>query len=227
MALIINDYATPSAQQWRIAIDGMRNSWESWEKGDSYISLCGDWVFGAKDKQLLKQLLKAGPDHAKAARQFFLIATVTAPDYWWRQLDQYRVGVDKNRPNEILSIGPDDLSTNSTSQMHTLGRHAITEEHVDLSDVPDDVREQYLNLLNGQRERWLEAGKRKGPNATEWRGLLQLMPAGWIYRRTVATNYQAARAMYHARKNHREGEWRDFCKWLETIEHSWIITEEF
>jgi hypothetical protein len=216
MALIINDYATPSAQQWRIAIDGMRNSWESWEKGDSYISLYGDWVFGAKDGQLLKQLLKAGPDHAKASRQFFLIATVTAPDYWWRQFDQYRVGV-----------AADDVSTNSTSQMHTLGRHAITEEHVDLSDVPEDVRDAYLALLNGQRERWLEAGKKKGPTATEWRGLLQLVSAGWIYRRTVATNYQAARAMYHARKSHREGEWRDFCKWLETIEHSWIITEEF
>jgi hypothetical protein len=216
MALIINEYATPSPAQWWIAINGMRNSWESWEKGDSYISLYGDWVFGAKDKQLLKQLLKAGSDHAKVARQLPLIIDVSAPDYWWRQLDQYRVGV-----------AADDVSTNSTSQMHTLGRHAITEEHIDLSDVPEDEREQYLALVNRQRERWLEAGKRKGPNATEWRGLLQLVSAGWIYRRTVATNYQAARAMYHARKSHREGEWREFCAWLERIEHSWIITEEF
>ena len=216
MALVINDYACPSALQWYIAVNGMRNSWESWEKGDSYISLYGDWVFGDNDRRLLRQLLKAGPDHAKVTRQLPLIIDISAPDYWWRQFDQYRVGV-----------AADDVSTNSTSQMHTLGRHAITEGHVDLSDVPEDVREQYLALLNGQRERWLEAGKRKGPQATEWRGLIQLAPAGWLYRRCVATNYQAARAMYHARRHHREGEWRQFCGWLETIEHSWIITEEF
>ena len=216
MALVINDYATPSAAQWRIAIDGMRNSWESWEKGDSYVSSDGDWVFGESDSRLCRQLLKAGSDHAKFARQLPLIIDVSAPDYWWRQFDQYRVGV-----------AADDVSTNSTSQMHTLGRHAITEEHIDLADVPEEARRFYLAVLNGQRERWLEAGKRKGPTATEWRGLLQLVSAGWIYRRTVATNYQAARAMYHARKSHREGEWRQFCAWLETIEHSWIITEEF
>jgi hypothetical protein len=126
-----------------------------------------------------------------------------------------------------VGVAADDVSTNSTSQMHTLGRHAITEEHIDLADVPEEARKFYLAVLNGQRERWVEAGKRKGPTATEWRGLLQLVSAGWIYRRTVATNYQAARAMYHARKSHREGEWRQFCAWLETIEHSWIITEEF
>ena len=216
MALIINDYATPSAAQWQLVISGMRNSWESWEKGDSYVSSDGDWVFGESDSRLCRQLLKAGSDHAKFARQLPLIIDIGAPDYWWRQLDQYRVGV-----------AADDVSTNSTSQMHTLGRHAITEEHIDLADVPEEARRFYLAVLNGQRERWLEAGKKKGPQATEWRGLLQLVSAGWIYRRTVATNYQAARAMYHARKSHREGEWRQFCAWLETIEHSWIITEEF
>ena len=216
MALIIHDYAAPSALQWHIAVNGMRNSWESWERGDSSISLAGEWTFGDNDRRLLRQLLKAGPDHAKVARQFPLIIDISAPDYWWRQFDQYRVGV-----------AADDVSTNSTSQMHTMGRHAITEGHVDLSDVPEEVRERYLALLNGQRERWLEAGKRKGPQATEWRGLLQLVSAGWIYRRCVATNYQAARAMYHARRHHREGEWRQFCGWLERIEHSWIVTEEF
>ncbi len=216
MALIINSHATPSAAQWQLVISGMRNSWESWEKGDSYVSSDGDWVFGESDSRLCRQLLKAGSDHAKFARQLPLIIDISAPDYWWRQLDQYRVGV-----------AADDVSTNSTSQMHTLGRQPITEEHVDLSDVPEDEREQYLALVNRQRERWIEAGKRKGPQATEWRGLLQLVSAGWIYRRTIATNYQAARAMYHARKSHREGEWRQFCGWLETIEHSWIITEEF
>ena len=216
MALVINDYAGPSPAQWWIAINGMRNSWESWERGDSFIEFEGAWMFGARDQQLLRQLLKAGPDHAKVTRQLPLIIDISAPDYWWRQFDQYRVGV-----------AADDVSTNSTSQMHTLGRHAITEEHIDLSDVPEDVRDAYLTLLNGQRERWIEAGKRKGPTATEWRGLLQLVSAGWIYRRTIATNYQAARAMYHARKSHREDEWRRFCAWLETIEHHWIITEEF
>jgi hypothetical protein len=216
MALVIDDYATPSAAQWQLVISGMRNSWESWEKGDSYVSSDGDWVFGESDSRLCRQLLKAGSDHAKFARQLPLIIDISAPDYWWRQFDQYRVGV-----------AADDVSTNSTSQMHTLGRQPITEEHVDLADVPEEARRFYLAVLNGQRERWIEAGKRKGPHATEWRGLLQLVSAGWIYRRTVATNYQAARAMYHARKSHREGEWREFCAWLETIEHSWIITEEF
>lgn len=206
MPLAVHRVAPPSPLQLLLVVEGMRNSWESWERGDSRITSTGAFSLGEQDMRLFKQLIKAGTDHAKAMRQIPCIIDVSGPDFWWRQFDQYVAGVIST-----------DITTNSTSQMHTLGRERVTEEHIDLGDVLLNEREQYLEMVERARQRWLEAGKRKGPSQREWRGLLQLVSTGWRYRRTVSTNYQALRAMYHARKAHREFEWRQWCAAMEHL----------
>ena len=206
MPLVILDIGPPSPKQLHMVIRGMRNSWESWKKGDSNITPSGNFSLGENDMRLMKQLIKGGTDHAKAMRQIPVIIDVRAPDYFWRQFDQYVAGVI-----------PTDITTNSTSQMHTLGRERVTEQHIDLEDVPLDECERYLEMVEVARQRWLEAGKRKGPMAKAWRGLLQLISTGWLYERTVSTNYQALRAMYHARRHHRELEWRQWCAAMEQL----------
>ena len=177
MPLVIHEIAPPSAAQLNLVIQGMRNSWESWEKSDSNITPTGRFSLGEADMNLCKRLLRAGSDHAKYLRQIPFVIDVSGPDFWWRQFDQYAAGVV-----------PTDITTNSTSQMHTLGRERVTEEHIDLQDVPYYERQAYLELVEQARLRWLEAGKRKGPHAKEWRGLLQLVSTGWRYRRCVSMN---------------------------------------
>jgi len=211
--LRIIQHAPPSALQWEMVIEGMRNSWESWEKGDSEAryDIDGDWFdFGPADKALAMRLTRAGADHGKYLRQLPVVIDIEAPEYWWREFDQYKIGV----------------VTNSTSQMHTLGKHPFAAAMFSFEDVPDVARITILHTLNVLRDRWIDAGRRKGPDAVEWRAMAQAIPDSWNYRRLVTLNYQVLRAMYHARKAHRLREWRDFCAWIETLPHSDLIIAE-
>lgn len=211
--LTIHDLVGPSDAQWRIVVAGARNSWESWENGDS--TPC-PFELGAADAALLTKLVKAGSDHAKFARQLPIHVDITAANYWWRELDTYRVGV-----------AADDISQNSTSMMHVLGRVPFSADMFSFEDCDDVIQAQMIMQLNWQRDRWIdEGGKRKGPQAHEWRAMLQLIPDSWNYRRTVSLNYQAARAIYHARRAHRLSEWRAFCEALLDLPYADLIGGE-
>lgn len=211
-------YEGPSDGQWLLTIGGMRNSWESWEKGDSDLrdfTFSWDFVLGENDKALALKLVKAGADHGKFMRQLPVIVDIKAPNYWWREFDTYRIGIEAS-----------DITQNSTSMMHVLGKEEFKQEHFCFEDMPQEATEQLLSLLNTLRDRWIAAGKRKGPEQKEWRAMLQAIPDSWIYQRTVSLNYQVLRAIYHSRKNHRLSEWRTFCTWIEGLENSFLITEK-
>ncbi len=206
--LTIHDYDTPSDKTLSLVFSGVRNSWESWEKGDSIL---GQWFeLGDADKALALRLIKAGPDHGKFLRQLNVVVDLTAPSYWFREMDTYSVGVTQN----------------STSQMHVLGKHEFSADMFSWEDMHPDCQEALLGALNAFRDMWIESGKRKGPEATEWRAMLQAIPDSWLYRRCVSLNYQVLRSMYHARKNHRLSEWRAWCSWIETLPYSELITGE-
>jgi hypothetical protein len=111
--LTIVGHAGPSPAQWDIVIRGMRNSWESWEKGNSTL-VDGEFVFGSADRDLALRLVKLGSDHGKYLRQLPIIVDIKAPGYWWREFDTYRIGVEAA-----------DIVQNSTSMMHTLGREPV------------------------------------------------------------------------------------------------------
>ena len=190
---------------WLDAIRGMRNSWESWSKIDSY-GVYNDIVIGPSDYKLMMTLVKAGSDHAKFLRQILVSVDVIAPEYWWKEFDTYKVGT----------------VANSTSMMHTLGRTEIVEDMFSFEDVPENIKEYYLDMINELRDRWIQSGKKKP--SPEWRAMNQLMAIGFNYRRTVTLNYQVLRSMYHSRKNHRLSEWHDFARWCESLPYSELIT---
>lgn len=190
-----------------IIIEGMRNSWESWEKGDSYLSNAG-YVIGPNDFALAIRLIKAGDDHGKYLRQIPVALDITAPEYWWKEFDQYKIGT----------------VTNSTSMMHVLGKDPFSDSNLELSDLDEIDKDAYLLIANNVREKWLLANKKK--STKEWRAMLQIASNAWKYRRATTLNYQVLRHMYHSRKNHKLHEWRLFREWIETLPHSLLITVE-
>lgn len=211
--LVVHEYETPSEGTWNMVIRGMRNSWESWEKGDSlfyYDGLRAHFRFelGTADRALCLRLIGAGADHGKFMRQLPVVFDVTAPNYFWREFDTYHIGV----------------TANSTSQMHTLGKHPFSADMFSFEDMQEDAQHIILQNLNWLRDAWINGDKSKGPNSTMWRAMLQAIPDAWNYRRTVSLNYQVLRAMYHARRYHRLREWRDFCAWIETLPYADLIT---
>lgn len=215
--LTILDYEGPSPKQWHLCIRGARNSWESWEKGDSWIDdrLRDErFALGPADLDLALRLARLGPDHGKFLRQLPVIVEVKAPGYWWREFDTYRIGVEAS-----------DITQNSTSMMHTLGKQEMTEDMVYMPDVPNSERRVMLLSFNRIRDVWIASGKRKGPDVPQWVAMQQALPFGILYTRTVSLNYQVLRSIYHARKNHRLAEWRSWCAWCATLEHSALITE--
>lgn len=212
--LTIHDYDTPSAKTWSLVTTGVRNSWESWEKGDSVYGMGEPYIpnyfkMGDADKALALRLIKAGPDHGKFMRQLGVVVDITAPAYFWREFDTYGF-----------------TTSNSTSQMHVLGKHEFSADMFSWEDMPRAYIDVVLQTLNGLRDEWIIAGKRKGPDAVFWRAMLQSIPDSWLYRRCVSLNYQVLRNMYHARKNHRLSEWGSLCAWIETLPYSELITGE-
>ena len=210
--LTIEEIVPPSSAQWHFVIREMRNSWDSQPRSDSERN---PFVLGEADAALCRKLAKAGPDHAKFMRQLPLHLVVIAPSYWWREFDTYRVGIEAG-----------DVTANSTSQMHTVGREPFRADMFSFEDMDAHDQERIIAHLNVLRNHWIDCGKRKGPEARPWRAMLQAIPDSWNYRRGVSLNYANARAIYHARRNHRLREWRQFCEALAFAPCHWLMTEE-
>ena len=200
------------------AIRGMRNPWNSWEKSDSYPTYIEDehtlqrapfeFFVAEKDLALMKKLVSAGTDHSKFMRMINVTCDITAPMFWWSEYDTYKVGTVRN----------------SCSKMHTI--------HIKPFDIDDFTHEgcdkipaaiDTLMYVVGECEHL-----RKLYNDTEqkkyWRAIIELLPESFNMRATVQLNYAVLRNMYHARKNHPLDEWKDFCRWIETLPYSELIT---
>lgn len=187
------------------AIRGMRNPLNSWDKSDSDFS-CDPPKLGPKDLDLALRLVKSGSDHRKFLRQIMVSCNITAPLYWWKQFDTYKVGT----------------VANSTSTMHTLTKRKLTVDDFawdgNLTSYRADTIE-HLNLLMALYKRTGEKGY--------WRELIQDLPSSFLQMRTVTLNYEVLRNIYHARKAHKLTEWHDFCAWIETLPYSeFIVTKE-
>lgn len=189
------------------AIRGMRNSWESWDKSDSQWMEYGDWQYelGREDHKLAVKLSKAGSEHAKYLRQIMISVDIIAPLKWWDEANTYHF-----------------FETNSTSAMHTLGKQYITPDSFSFEDLDDDILDYYMELLNIARKRWENSGKKKP--SREWRQMIMLTASGFNYRRTFTSNFSQLRTMYFQRKNHRLSEWHAFCKWVDELPYSELIT---
>lgn len=194
---------------WGASIRGARNPMNSWEKSDSHLYRAGV-VLGENDMNLLKRLATAGDDHGKFARMIIVSVDITAPEYWWSQADTYKIGT----------------AANSCSKMHKIHERDLT---------PDDFSKEYLNCeslsslkrtidqINRCRAIYVETGEK-----AYWYNMIQLLPMCYNQKRTWQANYQVLKHIYQARKNHKLNEWRDFCKWIETLPYAkeLIIGEE-
>lgn len=195
------------------AIRGMRNPLNSWDKSDSFEFPPDDdgtpWI-GKADLKLMQNLCRAGSDHRKFLRMINVTMDIVAPLYWWKEYDTYKVGT----------------VANSCSTMHTIHTKEFTiddfsHEHLDIHAMK--LLQETVDTLNRYRELYVnydpESFEVKGCPSKKmiWWQMIQLLPSSYNQRRTVQLNYEVLLNMYHARKDHKLDEWRDFCKWIETL----------
>ncbi len=193
---------------WDAAIRGMRNPKNSWDKSDSdFYALAGATLvrLGENDLALMKNLVRAGSDHSKFMRMINVTADITAPLYWWKEHDVYKVGT----------------VANSCSTMHTIADKEFTLDdfsHEHLMSGGIECIENLCKDLNMCREQYLATHDKDW-----WWQLIQLLPSSYNQKRTVQLNYAVLRNMYHARRNHKLDEWCDFCWWMRSLPYAELI----
>lgn len=192
---------------WEAAIRGMRNPMNSWEKSDSfefYSDDEGNPYIGINDMKLMQKLVKAGSDHSKFMRMINVTCDITAPLYWWKEYDTYKVGTVANSCSTMHKIHEKEFTLDDFSHEHLF--------YDDVFQSNTDVMEFVIDALNIARKRYIETNDKK-----YWWQMIQLLPSSYNQRRTVQLNYAVLLNMYRARKNHKLDEWHDFCKWVESL----------
>lgn len=206
---------------WEPALRGMRNPKNSWRKSDSKFICpyegatrwCGEPHIGPNDHKLIMSLVKGGAVHAKSRRMIVVYIDVTAPLYWWKEYDTYKVGT----------------VANSCSTMHKIMDHEFTEDDFSWDGIEEDTedyRRETLRVLNYWRDEYLkakEAGQTKKQKRC-WKNTIKLLGTAYNQKRTLMLNYEVLHGIYFSRKNHKLDEWVEFCKWSETLPYSEIIT---
>lgn len=190
------------------AIRGMRNPLNSWDKSDSgWFHADPEYIIGENDLTLMKKLVKAGSDHSKFMRMINVTFDITAPLYYFKQLDTYKVGTVANSCSTMHKIADKEFTFDDFSCEH-------------LNDRSRDWLHDIINELNMNREIYIEIKDKE-----YWWQMIQLLPSSYNQRRTMQMNYAVLRNIYHSRKDHRLDEWHDFCKWIETLPYSELITD--
>ena len=211
---------------WEASIRGLRSPMNSWDNSDSWYGCkCGDYgkteskycdehctadctfCIGNNDLDLMKKLIAAGPDHSKFMRMINVTLDITAPLYWWKEFDTYKVGTVRNSCSTMHKIHEKEFTLDDFS----IDDFEVEDGEIFLSDCFKNVVADCEML----REKFVETGDKK-----YWRGLIQLLPESYNQRATVQLNYAVLRNMYHSRKNHKLDCWRTFCEWIETLPYA-------
>lgn len=186
-----------SVMNFENAMRGARNPMNSWARMDSGYDEEGNFVFGPNDLSLAKRLRVAGPDHRKFIRQIFVSVDITAPLYWWKEFDTYKVAT----------------VANSTSTMHKIASKAFELDdfsHDHMTAETEAFFAKVVEELEKIRIKYLEEGKKK----EDWYDMIQLLPSSYNQMRTVTMNYETLVNMYFSRKNHKLAEWHEMCEWI-------------
>ena len=192
-----------SVMNFENAIRGARNPLNSWDRMDSFYDAEGNYVLGENDLGLAKRLARAGSDHRKFLRQIFVSVDITAPLYWWKEFDTYKVGT----------------VANSCSTMHKI--HAKSFERDDFSyDRLDEGGLAALDVLIAYLEVEREKFCGDKTNKQAWHNMIQLLPTGYNQMRTVTLNYENLINIYYARKTHKLAEWHTLCEWIENLPYA-------
>lgn len=222
---------------WEAAIRGMRNPMNSWEMSDSLfgknleipylqnnpiilIDKNGvETYIGDNDLNLMKRLRNAGTDHRKFMRMITVYVDITAPLYWWKEFDTYKVGTVANSCSTMHKIADKEFTLEDFSCEKLINSMCmeIQEQHIRIS--PMQAILTTIECLNSYRELYLETKDKK-----YWWQMIQLLPSSYNQRRTVMLNYEVLANMYKSRRNHKLDEWHTFCDWIESLPYSELIT---
>ena len=200
---------------WEHAIRGMRNPMNSWDKSDSEWDGCGEasgFYLGKNDRDLMTRLRNAGTDHRKFMRMLTVYVDITAPLYWWKEFDTYKVGTVANSCSTMHKIHAKEFTLDDFSHEHLF-------DGDDWEYTPRMHLVGTIDMLNIYRQRFIETKDKK-----HWWQMIQLLPTSYNQKRTVMLNYEVLANMYHSRKNHKLDEWHDLCHWIETLPYSQLIT---
>lgn len=217
---------------WEAAIRGMRNPMNSWDKSDSktinmtlkkhelapgvetldYEPCVPYTSIGPNDFDLMKRLRNSGTDHRKFMRMITVYLDITAPLYWWKEFDTYKVGTVANSCSTMHKIGEKEFEMSDFSCEHM--KPTSIKMMLDIIDILNKYRADYNN----------PEAEKLGVKKDYWWQMIQLLPSSYNQRRTVMLNYEVLANIYKSRKEHKLDEWREFCKWIESLPYSEIIT---
>lgn len=217
---------------WKSATRGMRNPMNSWEKSDSFFCCSSEWCYiddecnpgcagygqgfniGEADLDLMTRLRNSGTDHRKFMRMITVYLDITAPLYWWKEFDTYKVGTVANSCSTMHKIADKEFTMEDFSCEHLISNAQIYNGY-----VPTSVLECTIGALNEFRELYLETKDKK-----YWWQMIQLLPSSYNQKRTVMLNYEVLANIYKSRRNHKLDEWHTFCDWIEELPYSELIT---
>lgn len=200
-----------SVMNWENAIRGARNPMNSWSRTDSSYDGDGEYILGENDLDLATRLAKAGSDHRKYLRMVLVSVDVTAPLYWWKEFDTYKVGT----------------VANSCSTMHKIHAKPFTREDFacDRMDAAAlDALDRLIAFLEAERQKFVSDKE----DRQAWHNIIQLLPSSYLQMRTVLLNYEVLTNIYFARRNHKLAEWHTFCDWIASLPYAGklILKEE-
>lgn len=238
---------------WEAAIRGMRNPMNSWEKSDSVFCHADGGVYnlegrfegeylqnygfdiGEKDLNLMTRLRNSGTDHRKFMRMITVYLDITAPLYWWKEFDTYKVGTVANSCSTMHKIADKEFTLDDFSRDHIDGGKVCAKRGDEMFSSWD-VLKLTIDALNYHREQYLETVNHSRPHGkTEYRAeiakyhwwqMIQLLPSSYNQRRTVMLNYEVLANIYKSRYNHKLDEWHDFCSLIEGLDYSELITAD-
>lgn len=231
MSIKLEHVVLASPEQMEFIIEGMRNPMNSWGKSDSEIKYeswhdmsGGECILGHNDRSLMQRLSKAGTDHRKFMRMLPVYVRITAPLYWWKEFDTYKVGTVTNSCSTMHKIQAKEFTLEDFSHEHLDAFVPENENHITIEGVEfislntEGHLRMVVHHLNFNREKYLETKDERF-----WWQMIQLLPSSYNQTRNVMMNYEVLANIYKSRKDHKLDEWRDFCKWIEELPYSELI----
>ena len=229
---------------WEHAISGMRNPLNSWDKSDSEFirdpdygcsgncpcedidGRCDCCFIGPNDLDLMKRLRNSGTDHRKFMRMIMVYVDITAPLYWWKEFDTYKVGTVANSCSTMHKIHEKEFTLEDFSCEHLYAGDDIDGMYYSTTAeeefTSNDVLKVVIEALNNYRKQYLITKDKK-----DWWQMIQLLPSSYNQKRTVMLNYEVLANIYKSRLNHKLDEWHTFCDWIESLPYSELITGHF
>lgn len=202
-----------SPKQMNFVIEGMRNPLNSWNKSDSDITKYDErydinFLLGENDHSLMQRLSNAGTEHRKYMRMMPVYVRITAPLYWWKEFDTYKVGTVANSCSTMHKIQDKEFTLDDFSTEH-------------FRWISERCLKDTIDVLNGYRNDYIRT-----KDKDYWWQMIQLLPSSYNQTRNVMLNYEVLANIYRQRRNHKLDEWREVCKWIESLPYSELITGE-